>query len=69
MNKYTKTDYMCAVTQLNRQTGKKSHFERRIYSDNDGVSYIKIYGELFPVKEIEQRHENETKIYYEPREV
>lgn len=69
MKQYTKTDYKCAVAQLNSQTGKKSHFERRIYSDLNGIYYIKIYGAFYPVKDIEQIHGNETKIYYDPRKV
>lgn len=44
-----KTNDKAVIGQLNRQTGKYTHIERRVYKDEHGRRVVKINGDPTPI--------------------
>ena len=44
-----KTNRMATIGQLNHETGKYTHIERRVFEDENGKRFVKIDGSFYSV--------------------
>ena len=58
-----KTHNKAVIGQLNRQTGKYTHIERRVYEDEHGKRFVKINGDPTSIIWL-LTHDRTVKTYY-----
>ena len=49
----SKTKYMATIGQLNRQTRRRTYFDRRVFEDDQGNRYVRINGCFFSFDDLE----------------
>lgn len=59
---FTKTNLIAFVSQYNRETKNWVHFERRVYTKENGFRYIMVNGYMFGVWEFKSP-DNEIQYY------